>query len=79
MDVNTVRPWPQQWLHNPALKIGTREVPGSIPGRAYRPSRSEFSVVFTETRVNTGNNSLKRFPTKGIPPIDLGPSLDNWP
>ena len=27
-----------------------------IPGRACRPSRLEFSVVFTETRVNTGLN-----------------------
>ena len=36
------------------LKTGRREVPGSNPGRACRPSRSEFSVVFSETRVNTG-------------------------
>ena len=36
------------------LKTGRREVPGAIPGRACRPSRSEFSVVFSETRVNTG-------------------------
>ena len=31
------------------LKTGRREVPGSNPGRIYRPSRSEFSVVFSET------------------------------
>ena len=36
------------------LKTGRREGPGSNPGRACRPSRSEFSVVFSETRVNTG-------------------------
>ena len=36
------------------LKTGRREVPGSNPGRACRPSRSEFPVVFSETRVNTG-------------------------
>ena len=36
------------------LKTGRREVPDSIPGRACRPNRSEFSVVFSETRVNTG-------------------------
>ena len=36
------------------LKTGRREVPGSNRGRACRPSRSEFSVVFSETRVNTG-------------------------
>ena len=33
---------------------GRREVPGSIPDRASRPSRSEFSMVFSETRLNTG-------------------------
>ena len=36
------------------LKTGRREVPGSNLGRACRPSCSEFSVVFSETRVNTG-------------------------
>ena len=36
------------------LKTGRREVPCSNAGRACRPSRSEFSVVFSETRVNTG-------------------------
>ena len=36
------------------LKTGRREVPGSNPGRACRPTRSEFSVVFSETRVNIG-------------------------
>ena len=34
------------------LKTGRWEVPGSNPGRACRPSRSTFSVVFSETRVN---------------------------
>ena len=34
------------------LQTGKQEVPGSIPGRACRPSRLEFSVVFFETRVN---------------------------
>ena len=36
------------------LKTGRRMVIGSNPDRASRPSRSEFSVVFSETRVNTG-------------------------
>ena len=36
------------------LETGRREVPGSNPGRACRPRRSEFSAVFSETRVNTG-------------------------
>ena len=35
------------------LKTRRREVPGSNLGRACRPSRSEFSVVFSETRVST--------------------------
>ena len=34
------------------LKTGRREVPGSNPGSACRPSRSEFFVLFSETRVN---------------------------
>ena len=37
-----------------ALKTGRRGVPGSNPGRAGQPSRSEFSLVFFETRVNKG-------------------------
>ena len=49
-----VLPWPHQWLRGSALKTGRREVPDSIPGRACRSSRSEFSVVFSETRLNTG-------------------------
>ena len=36
------------------LKTGRQEVQGSNSGRACRLSRSEFSVVFSETRVNTG-------------------------
>ena len=36
------------------LETGRQEVPGSNLGRACRPSRSEFSVVFSETSVNTG-------------------------
>ena len=35
------------------LKTGRREVPGSIPSRACRHSRVEFSVAFSETRANT--------------------------
>ena len=35
-------------------KTGRREVPGSFLGRTCRPGRSEFSVVFSETRVNAG-------------------------
>ena len=53
------------------LKTGRREMPGSNPGCACRPSRSEFSVVFSETR---GLGSLRKSPTEAIPPIGLGPS-----
>ena len=48
------------FLHGPTcggvvtLKTGRREVPGSNPGRACQPNFSEFSEVFSETRVNTG-------------------------
>ena len=56
------------------LETGRWEVPGYIPGRACRPSRSEFSVVFSETRVNTGQDPLERPPTEGIPPIGPGPT-----
>ena len=37
-----------------ALKAGRRKVPGSTPGCACQPSRTEFSVVITETGLNTG-------------------------
>ena len=36
------------------LETGRQENPGSNPGHTCRPSRSEFSVVFSEIRVNTG-------------------------
>ena len=36
------------------LETGRREAPGSNPGHACRPSCSEFSVIFSETSVNTG-------------------------
>ena len=52
------------------LKTGRREVPDSNPGRACRPSPSEFSVVFSETRVNAGWDPLERPPTEGTPPTD---------
>ena len=45
------RPWLHQRLRS---KTGRREVSGSFLSRSCRPSRSEFSVVFSETRVNTG-------------------------
>ena len=40
------------------LKTGRWQVPGSNPGRPYRPSRSEFSVVFSETCLMQGARIL---------------------
>ena len=54
------------------LKIGRREDPGSNPGHSCRPSHSEFSVVFSETRV--GQDPLGRPPTYCRPPISPGPT-----
>ena len=48
------------------LKTGRRELPGSNPDRACRPRRSEFSVVFSETRVNTGQDPLERPPRRAL-------------
>ena len=33
---------------------GRQKMPGSNPGRACGPSHSEFSMVFSETHINTG-------------------------
>ena len=55
------------------LKTERREVPGSNPCRACRPSRLEFSLVFSEIRVNTGEDPLERPPTEDAPPIVPGP------
>ena len=55
------------------LKTGRREVPGSNPGRACRPSRSEFTVIFFETRVDPFRQTP---PTEGTPPIVPGPTSE---
>ena len=44
---------PHQWQSDSAFKAGRQEMPGSNPGRICRLSRSEFSMVFSETLVNT--------------------------
>ena len=56
----TVHPRHDQWLNRSPLNIGRRQVPGSIIGDACRPSCSEFSVVFSETCVNTAWDPLER-------------------
>ena len=43
----------QQWRSDSA-QTDRREVPGSNPGHTCRPSRSEFSVVFSDIRVDIG-------------------------
>ena len=48
-------------------------MPGSIPGRACRPSCSEFFVVFSETRVNTGWITYE-IPTEFTPHTGPGPT-----
>ena len=54
MDVKLSVLGPTNGWEVPRWEIGRREVPGSILGHACRPSRPEFSVVFSEIRVNTG-------------------------
>ena len=49
-------------------------MPGSIPDRPCRPSRSEIPAIFTESRENTGYDPLKRFPTDGTSPADPSPT-----
>ena len=68
-----------QWPSGSALKTGRREVPGAIPGRACRPSRSDFLWFFSETRVNTGQDLLERPPQRALPLKAHLPQADNWP
>ena len=48
-------------------------MPVSIPGRACQSSRSDFSVFFSETRVNT-LGSLWKTPKQDTPPTGPGPT-----
>ena len=47
-------------------------MPGSNPGRSCRPSRSDFSLVFPNTRINTGQDPLER--SQGGTPL-IGPGF----
>ena len=67
----TVRPWPHQYLHS---KTGTREVPDPFLGRACRPSRSDFSVVFLRNSIQYGLRSFRKTTTESTPPIVSGPT-----
>ena len=46
----SVRLRPYQWLRS---KIGRRELPGSFFVLTCRPSSSKFSMLVSETRINT--------------------------
>ena len=70
----SLRMRPHQWRSGSALNIARREVPGPIPGHACRPSRSVFSVVFAETRVNTDLGSLRKASTESTCLTDPGPT-----
>ena len=60
------------------LQTGRRKVPGSNPSRACRPSRSEFSMVFSETRVNTGLDCLEKPSRRAFHLQSQVPQADNW-
>ena len=71
-----------QWRSGSALKDARREVSGSSPGRACRPSQSEFSAVLSENRINTDQDHLERPPKEGAPLIVPGSTsgrLDSKP
>ena len=70
---------PHQWPIRSALKTSRRQVPGSIRSLACRPSLSLFSVVFSETPVNTGKDPLKETPRNAFPPRAQVPHAGNWP
>ena len=50
----------QQWRSGSVVKTGRRVLQVSIPSSTCRHNHKEFSVVFSESRVNTGKDSLER-------------------
>ena len=69
---------PRQWWSSSALKTGRRQMPGSILGHACRPSRSEVSVVFSETHVKTGQDPLEKSLRSAYQLQSQVPQADNW-
>ena len=62
------------------LETNSRKVPGSIAGRACRPSRSKFSVVFLRNSHKYGIWSLRKAPLPRALPIQAYvPHTDSWP
>ena len=59
-------------------RTGRREVLGSILGRACRPRRSEFSEVFSKTRLNTGQDPLEIPPWSAFLFQAQVLQADNW-
>ena len=64
-----------QWPGGSTFK---REVSDSISGRACEPSRSEFSVLFSENRVNTGTGPLERSPWMAFHLESQAPRACHW-
>ena len=54
--------------------LDRREIPGSIPDRACRSIRSEFSVIFLWTSCKYSLGSLRKTLMEGSPPTGPGPT-----
>ena len=59
---------PQKWPNGSAYESGRKKVLGSIPDHVCRTSRLEFSMAFSETRVNTGYYPVVRSPRRTLHP-----------
>ena len=66
-------------------KTGRREVPGSFFSHACRSSHSEFSLDFSKTRGNTGQDPFERSPRRAlhllakVPRETIGLKVNNQP
>ena len=58
--------WPHQMPSGSVLKTGGRGMMSSIPSCSCRPNHSKFSVIFSETRLNT-DYDLDNTLTEGTP------------
>ena len=68
---------PHQWPSSSVLKVGRREVQGSIPGRTCRPSCSKFFVVFFVYKY--GKGCLKKnTPLRALSPSAQVSPVENW-
>ena len=69
----------KEFLHMESMCLWIKFFKEFNPGRACRPSRSEFSVVISETRVNAGKVHVERPPRRPLSPQAQVPHADNWP